>query len=604
VDFKSFCYDHFGFIGDRIASAFPWLDKWIEVSGFKIHPSVYASIIFFASILSLSASIPFILLIFVAVSGIDLPQYIMHLLYPLSFLPIPLIISLTLLPLIVFIFGLILPIITSKNRVYDFELELPYVSAYLTVIVSSGLPLYNGLKRLIGSKIFHRTSMYVNRIEVSSMVGSDTPIFIVEDFAGKLNVKGFKELISGYVSTLRSGGDVANYVYRRTEMLFQEMLSRVKSVAERLGILMEALITVVCLGGIGLYLFFIASVSMSDVMGMPAISGETFFLFSFILLPLINVIFIYLADSSQISYPEKVLKRYIPFIAFLPILLLSLSLIILPYVFNMPIIEPLIPIVKFVEWFAEYRAGNIGFTPAIMLCLSLIVVSIPGAIYDLYLSRVEASYESGLASFLRDLVETRKSGLPPEKCLVMLSYRRYGRLNRILDRVRRGIVWGLPLRKVFDEICTSLDDWLVSVNLFLLVDTIEIGGGSVETLESMARFSETSLLIESEKRSLLKPLMLVPYFGAILLILVGLTFLSFMNGMMAVAGTSLPMVSMIKILMTPIPLQTYTLGLAAGKIGGGRVSGGFIHAILLTLVDLLAILFSSSINLSSILMGG
>jgi hypothetical protein len=157
VDFKSFCYDHFGFIGDRIASAFPWLDKWIEVSVFKIHPSVYASIIFFASILSLSASIPFILLIFVAISGVDLPQYIMRLLYPLSFLPIPLIISFTLLPLIVFIFGLILPIITSKNRVYDFELELPYVSAYLTVIVSSGLPLYNGLKRLIGSKIFHRT---------------------------------------------------------------------------------------------------------------------------------------------------------------------------------------------------------------------------------------------------------------------------------------------------------------------------------------------------------------------------------------------------------------------------------------------------------------
>ncbi|MEM3886375.1 MAG: type II secretion system F family protein [Candidatus Methanomethylicia archaeon] len=604
ANFKGFCYNLFGFFGDKFASIFPWIDKWIEVSGLKIHPSVYFSITSFILILSTFPSILFILLVFIAFLQIDLPQPLFNLFYSLSFLPIPLVIFLIILPLIVFSLSLFLPIFISKSKIYGFELELPYLSAYLTIMVSSGLSLYRGLKRVMNSKVFSRAGMYVSEVEVSSIAKGIDPLYILEDFASKISVKGFKELVSGYISTLRSGGDVADYVYNRTEILFQEMLSRVKAVADRLGLLMEALITVLCLGGIGLNLFFICSMSMSDVLGIPAMNGDIFFIFSFILLPLINIIFIYFADSTQISYPEKVFKRYIPFLILLPILFVTIFLIVIPYVFDNPIPQFLNPIVEFVKDIASSRAGNVGFTPSIILCLTLIIISIPAAIYDIFLSKIESAYESGLTSFLRDLVEVRKSGLPPEKCLILLSNRRYGRFNKILDNVRRGIIWGLPLRKIFEKVFNELDNWLVSVNLFLLVDTIEIGGGSIETLESMTKFSETSMLVEKERKALLKPLILVPYFGAILLILVGISFLSFMNNMLSISGSSLPMVSLIKILMTPLPIQIYTLGLAAGKMSSGRVSGGFIHAILLTTIALMAILFNSSINLSGFIMGG
>ncbi|MEM2136635.1 MAG: type II secretion system F family protein [Candidatus Methanomethylicia archaeon] len=604
TDFKSFCYNCFGFLGDRFASIFSWIDRWIEVSGLKLHLSVYFSIISFLIFLFMFPSILFTLLVVFALLQVDLPQPFFNLFYSLSLLPIPLIIFFIFLPLIVFSLSLLLPIFLSKNRVYGFELELPYLSAYLTIMVSSGLPLYRGLKRVMGSRIFNRTSVYVGEVEVSSLAKGVDPLYILEDFAGRIDVKGFKELVSGYISTLRSGGDVADYVYSRTEILFQEMLSRVKAIADRLGLLMEALITVICLGGIGLNLFFICSISMSDVLGIPAMNGDIFLIFSFILLPLINLIFIYLADSTQISYPEKVFKRYVPFLIFLPILFITMFMIVFPYVFDISIPPFLVSIVGFVEGVAINRAGNVGFTPSIILCLVLILVSIPGAIYDMFLSRVEFAYESGLISFLRDLVEVRKSGLPPEKCLILLSNRRYGRFNSVLNGVRRGIVWGLPLRKVFEKVFSELDNWLVSVNLFLLMDTIEVGGGSIETLEAMAKFSETSMLVEKERKALLKPLMLVPYFGAILLILVGVSFLSFMNNMLSISGSSLPMVSLIKILMTPLPLQIYTLGLAAGKMSSGRVSGGFIHAILLTAVALMAVLFNSSINLAGFIMGG
>jgi len=132
--------------------------------------------------------------------------------------------------------------------------------------------------------------------------------------------------------------------------------------------------------------------------------------------------------------------------------------------------------------------------------------------------------------------------------------------------------------------------WRHSVNLFLLVDTLEVGGGTVETLEAMARFSEASIHIEKERRRLLRPLLLVPYMAAGVLILVSLSFLSFLDDMLQIAGASLPMVALVRVLTTPLPIQMFMLGLTAGKMSSGRVSGGFIHAVLLTLVSLLAIL--------------
>ena len=596
MGFKSFCYDRFGPLGERIALAFPWLDRWLELSGSKIHPYVYASILTFTAIIMLIPASFSILLILTACFQLDVPPYLLPLLRTLSLLPIPLILLFLVSPVLVILVGSIIPIIVAQGKLYGFELELPYVASYLAVMVSSGLPLYEGLRRLKGSRIFRNTAKYISKLEAATLTKGVAPIFTLEKFANAMNIKGFKELVLGYVSTLRSGGDVADHVYRKAEILFKEMLSKVKSVADKLSLLMEACITVVCLGGIGLYLFFVVSISMSDVLGMP-MPPEIFFLFSFVAIPAINGFFIYLADSNQISYPEKVSSRYTAFIAALPLIGLVAAGAVIPYVFGMQGLPQLAPFVSWIEGLTEAHLGNKGFTPAVMLCLCLIAGTIPAAIHEALQSRRSAAYSTGLTSFLRDLVETRKSGLTPEKCLVHISSRNYGGFSKILGRISRGIVWGLPLRKIYEELSEALNSWLISANLFLLVDTIEVGGGTVETLEVMARFSETSMLIEKERKALLRPLLFVPYLGAALLIMVSLSFLSFMNDMLTVAGTSLPMVTLVKILMTPLPLQMYMLGLTAGKIGSGRVSGGFIHATLLVAVTLLAFLLSPMINL-------
>ncbi len=81
------------------------------------------------------------------------------------------------------------------------------------------------------------------------------------------------------------------------------------------------------------------------------------------------------------------------------------------------------------------------------------------------------------------------------------------------------------------------------------------------------------------------PLTIVPYIGAALLTGTTVMFLSFFTGMSGL-GVSVPSTELYKILLTPLSLHSFMLGLVTGKVTSGRVSAGFKHAILLTLVAL------------------
>jgi flagellar protein FlaJ len=50
-------------------------------------------------------------------------------------------------------------------------------------------------------------------------------------------------------------------------------------------------------------------------------------------------------------------------------------------------------------------------------------------------------------------------------------------------------------------------------------------------------------------------------------------------------------------LLTPLILHSYMLGLVAGKISSGRLSSGFKHSIFLVIVSILGILLVSSFKI-------
>ena len=113
--------------------------------------------------------------------------------------------------------------------------------------------------------------------------------------------------------------------------------------------------------------------------------------------------------------------------------------------------------------------------------------------------------------------------------------------------------------------------------------------------ERLERPSPPPEQLEEEKRATLMPLGLVPYIGAGLLTGTTVMFLNFLTGM-SFMGVSVPYVDLFNVLLPPLLLHSFILGIVAGKIMNGRASAGFKHSIIMVLVALAGIWMMSNMT--------
>ena len=152
------------------------------------------------------------------------------------------------------------------------------------------------------------------------------------------------------------------------------------------------------------------------------------------------------------------------------------------------------------------------------LCLA--IVSIPSAIAYHRIAVVNFAAEEAMPSFLRDVTEARKIGLSPEKSIIHASKRKgYGRFTGILELLRSQMEWGVGLKKIFANIRRKIQSWPALIHFFILVETIEVGGGSANALEILAEYSEKNRDIEANKRSMLKPYIILAFIWSVLIAL-------------------------------------------------------------------------------------
>ena len=549
-----------------------------------MYPDVYFSVISFIALLSLI--VPSTLTLF-AMIGLwpTLPSIPFNglIIIPLS----------ALIPFAIILISVVIPKIVASNRISGLKLEIPYASMYISVMASGGLSPYESLLRLRHMDLLPNMQKEVARIEaIVASTGAD-PVTAMEQAAKVVNLKEYKELLVGYASTVRTGGDTLHYLFNQTNNMFKGISTRVKTMGETMGILMEAYTIVGVLGVLGLFLIFV--VSMALPYAGISISQEQFFLFSYIILPVVSLAFIYVTDVMQISYPLSNWKPYLVFFAFLPIGCLIGTQMILPFfdesLLFFPPARDLIIALRNLLGLAEGTESSLGMT------ITLVIIALPGLVADYYYTSRQSGLHHGVTVFLRDLVETRKSGLSPERCIEALSDRDYKVFSKHLSVMNMKLQWGYPIHQIYEEFKAKVKNWLSLVNMYFLIDTIEVGGGREESLETLAGFSETTEQLDREKKAMLMPLGLVPYMGAILLTATTVMFLNFLSNM-SMLGISVPYVTLFNVLLPPLVLHSFIIGLVAGKITSGRISSGFKHAIFMVVVAIIGIWTVSNLNLS------
>ncbi|RLG97172.1 hypothetical protein DRO28_04630, partial [Candidatus Bathyarchaeota archaeon] len=317
-----FIYANFGFLGRILHRISPNIDDDFEAAGIKIYPEAFLSVIGFSALLSFIIAISLLIL-----ERLSILKFITPLYY------LPLFILAAIIPAV----GLLLPKLVASNKVSGLKNEIPFASLYMAVMTSGGLSPYASLLRLGRTELLPKLRKEIMNIQSIILSFGLDPVSAMEKAAKVMRLREYRELLLGYVSIVRSGGDVLHYLYNQTENMFKEMHSRFKSMGENMNILMEAYVIISVLGALGIYMMFVVSFSLPET-GI-GFTPENFFLFSFIALPFLSVVFIFLADILQINYPLSKTKIYLVFASTLPLSMFLLSQLVFPFFFTaLPVI--------------------------------------------------------------------------------------------------------------------------------------------------------------------------------------------------------------------------------------------------------------------------
>jgi flagellar protein FlaJ len=549
---EGWSYRIFGHIANKfLGNVYGFKDN-LERAGITIYAETYVSLMFFLALLTLPVTIVAIVLL-----------YFTHLI-PFVFI-VPL-------PAYVMIGFIVTPMSKSGERATALEKEMPFAATYITVMASGGIPPYMSFKRLSDVELMPATSKEARRLIRDVEIFGVDPLSALENAAKKNPLDIFKDFVSGYASTVIIGGDVIHFLETKAQDIFKTRALRVKSAAERLGMLLESFIIVVVLMSLCFYILFSVESIYSTGMNM----GSSMIMYTYVFTPLLSVVFLYLAHSLQPKDPVSEKRPYIAYAISSSVGILVLFL--------------------FTGFFGMVQTPFQGLLDLpTALAIALIISAVPPALVHSKVAGKKASTERGVASFLRDLTEVRKTGLSPEKCIEDLSSRDYGEFGKELRRMASDLSWGTSMRKVIMDFVHRTRSWMSQIVMFLLVEAIDVGGGTIAMIESLARFSNMTQEVEKEKKMNCRPYIFLPYFAAVLLVATTIMTLMFTTQTVGMAGSGSAAATkganiqfLTMIFSVSVIFHCYLIGLVCGKISEESLSAGFKHSALLVVLAIVA----------------
>ncbi|MCW4033891.1 MAG: type II secretion system F family protein [Candidatus Bathyarchaeota archaeon] len=539
----------FGGIAPKFLSGVFEFKEHLSKAGIKIYPETYISLMLLIATLTIPVTVVALVLI-----------YFTRIIFLVFLVPMP---------IYVMIGFMVAPSSRASERSSALEREMPFAATYVTVMASGGIPPYMSFKRLTDVELLPATRKEARGLIRDVEIFGVDPLSALENAAKYNPLDIFRDFISGYASTVIIGGDVIHFLETKAQEIFKAGSMRVKAAAERMGMLLESFIIVMVLMSLCFYILFSVESIYSTGMDM----GSSVILYTYVFTPLLSIVFLYLAHGMQ---PKSPITEMRPYKVYAISSAVGVALLLLfTGVFGM-VATPL-------EGFVDLP---------IAVAITLIVSVVPPAMVHQKIAGRKASIERGISNFLRDLTETRKTGLSPEACISNLSERDYGAFTKELQKMSSDIGWGIPMRNVIMDFVKKTRSWMSQIVMFLLLEAVDVGGGTISMIESLARFNNMTQEIEKEKKMSVRPYMIMPYFAAILLVATTLMTLLFTTNTIAMGGettASSADTGFLQLIFTvSVITHCYLIGLVCGKISEESLAAGFKHSALLVLIAIVA----------------
>ncbi|MEM0496710.1 MAG: type II secretion system F family protein [Acidilobaceae archaeon] len=558
---------YFGELAVYIAKTFE-LEQAIRRAGLDIYPPLYAARLILYTVIALLISLYSIFTILL--TGLSITVKIALSMVLLS------------IPILVYAIGLSYPSYKAGERRSWVESEISLFAAYLTAMAIAGLDVVSTLDRVARLQVFRGIRDEALRILKSIRILGKDPLDAIEFNSSNHPSPLYRDFMLGFSATTKIGGSIIGYLEMKTSDIFKSKIEELKLMAERIALYTELYIIISVIMSVSLYIFF----TISSLFPGTGFGGPTqLVLFSFIFMPLITLLLIYLVDKTQPRNPVRIPKLYEAILAY-----------------GVP--SAIVTVLILASLTGSYKllAGALDrdtiIASNVTLAGALVALSIPSSYLWIIESRKLKGMGDSLASFLRDLVEIRKMGLSPEKSIVVLSNRDYGPLNPIIRKIAASLSLGFDMERAVASALRGYYNWMLISTLRFLTDAIILGGGSIETIDSLARYTRSLADFESELSRRLKIYVIMPYIGAVMVAGSSMMILSYTAQTLTLnpqQSTLLDDLGRITLIVSLGALfNSWLMGIMAGKLSRGSIVAGFQHSIILTIIALLVIAFTVS----------
>jgi flagellar protein FlaJ len=237
-----------------------------------------------------------------------------------------------------------------------------------------------------------------------------------------------------------------------------------------------------------------------------------------------------------------------------------------------------------------------------ILILAAIMLVIPIALVKYYDVWKTKGLEDYFPQFMRDLVETIRSGMTLPQAVRTVSENDYGHLSSYVKKLNAQLDWGIPFDKALIMFSKSTGSKLIGRITSTIIESHRFGGNLTDVFESI---SSTSIEIErlrEERKVYINSQLITGYiiFFVFLIVIIGLQrFLVPTLTNVSIEEVSTKSGDMTKqyneIFRNLIILQGLFAGLVIGKMSEGAVVSGIKHSLLLLVVGILVYTISGFI---------
>lgn len=284
--YKKFAYRFFGPLVEKQMVHFESLKPDLQKANLDVSIREWVSLSLMSTLVIFVIELPLIAFILSFVTDLELLTHIM--------------LSLTIsaaLSLGIFAFFFFYPSTVAARRKRDIDYALPFATLYMATTAGSNAPPQTMFRVISEFGEFGEISREAAKIVRNMDVFGMDVVQAIRKTIEKSPSEDFKELMWGMITTITTGGNIAEYLHERAKTYMQDYRRRLDEFSDRLSTMLEIYLTLIIVGSI----FFIVLTSIMSAFGIGGGLIELIvvlqFLVIFVGLPLISLGFIYVLKT-------------------------------------------------------------------------------------------------------------------------------------------------------------------------------------------------------------------------------------------------------------------------------------------------------------------